>query len=290
MNSLLNQSGHGRITNMRELVFLKLGGSLITDKTQRYTPRLEKLAELAAEIRAALSKMPNMHLLLGHGSGSFGHYAVQEHLENKNYSQMESAETEGNRDYWHGFSEVWYRASELNRHVMQALHQANVPAVSLAPSANVRTTAGTIAIWDLAPMQAAIDSNLVPVVFGDIVFDDTHGGTVLSTEVLMMYLARRLQPQRILLAGLEAAVWADFPARQLPIAKITPLVYPSLEGKIGGSHGTDVTGGMKSKVDDMMRLVREIPNLTVKIFSAEEPGNLCKALGSTVSGTLIASD
>ena len=32
---------------MTELVFLKLGGSLITDKTLPYTPRLEKLADLA---------------------------------------------------------------------------------------------------------------------------------------------------------------------------------------------------------------------------------------------------
>ena len=39
---------------MTELVFLKLGGSLITDKDLPYTPRLDKLTELAQEIKAAL--------------------------------------------------------------------------------------------------------------------------------------------------------------------------------------------------------------------------------------------
>ena len=36
---------------MKELVFLKLGGSLITDKTQPYTPLLEVMNDLALQIK-----------------------------------------------------------------------------------------------------------------------------------------------------------------------------------------------------------------------------------------------
>jgi isopentenyl phosphate kinase len=68
---------------MTELAFLKLGGSLITDKDLPYTPRLDKLTRLAQEIKAALfsdrltgtQKQMGLKLILGHGSGSFGHTA-----------------------------------------------------------------------------------------------------------------------------------------------------------------------------------------------------------------------
>ena len=58
--------------------FLKLGGSLITDKRQPETPRMDVIERLAQEIAAARAANPSLQLVLGHGSGSFGHiYARQ---------------------------------------------------------------------------------------------------------------------------------------------------------------------------------------------------------------------
>ncbi len=139
-------------------------------------------------------------------------------------------------------------------------------------------------------MTLALESGLVPLIYGDIAFDNTKGGTILSTEMLMFYLARRLRPKTILLAGLEQAVWADFPARQHRVEKVTAATFDSVSGKIGGSHGTDVTGGMRSKVEEMLALVHEIPGVTVQIFSGEEPGNLQRAMKGEALGTLIARD
>lgn len=275
---------------MRELVFLKLGGSLITDKNRRYAPRLDKLSALAHEIRSSLASLPDVHLLLGHGSGSFGHFAVQEHLASKTFRASAEGTPEGNKDYWRGFSEVWYRASELNRHVMMALHESGLSAIALAPSATVRAADGEIVEWDLTALDSALQSALIPVIFGDIVFDATRGGTVLSTEKLMMHLAHRLRPDRILLAGLEEGVWADFPKRQTVIGKITPQTYASVSSKIGASEATDVTGGMRAKVEEMLALVQEIPGLSGQIFSGERPGNLQAALRREPIGTVIAHD
>lgn len=275
---------------MAEITFLKLGGSLITEKTRRYAPRPDKLRELAREIRTALSESPQLQLVLGHGSGSFGHFAVHEHLNPESFPPSTRGRLRSDRAYWQGFAEVWYRASQLNRHVIDALHEAGVASVSLAPSAAATTSGGKIVEWDTAAVRAAVDSGIVPVVFGDIVFDKILGGKVLSTEVLMWHLAHQLQPRRILLAGLEAAVWADYPSRQRPVARITPLTFAPLAEKIGGSHGPDVTGGMKSKVEEMLDLVKAVPGLTVQIFSGDSPGNVRRALAGEGLGTLIASD
>jgi isopentenyl phosphate kinase len=275
---------------MDDLVFLKLGGSLITEKTERYTPRPAKLRALAGEIRAAMTDLPELRLVLGHGSGSFGHYAVRDHLNPGEFPPATDGRPRTDVRYWRGFAEVWYRASQLNRHVIEALHEAKVPAVSHAPSTAATSSGGVIASWSLASLRAALDSGVVPLIFGDVVFDDRQGGKVLSTEVLMWHLAHELRPRRILLAGLEAAVWADFPTRATPVIKITPVSFEEITDRIGASHGPDVTGGMKSKVAEMLSLVQSVPGLTVRIFSGEVDGNVRRALQGESVGTLIASD
>jgi isopentenyl phosphate kinase len=273
-----------------ELIFLKLGGSVITDKTTPYSPRLDSLSRLAREIQAVLVSRPDMRLVIGHGSGSFGHFAVKESLAPHAYPPPEGSGPNALKDYWRGFAEVWYRASQLNRFVVEALHAAGIPVVAFAPSATATAENGKLKSWDIHAVRQALDSGLVPIIFGDIAFDPVKGGTILSTEMLMFRLAHELRPSAILLAGLEAAVWADFPARQQSIQRITPSAFAALSGGIGGSHGTDVTGGMRSKVEEMLELVRQIPDLTVQIFSGEEAGSVEQALRGKTLGTLITSD
>ena len=275
---------------MDQLVFLKLGGSLITEKTQRYASRPDKLLALAREISAALADAKDLEIVLGHGSGSFGHFAFVEHLNPTLYPPSGRARPRSESNYWSGVAEVWYRASQLNRHVVDALHEAGVPAVSLAPSAAATANGGEISRWELEPLRAALKSGVLPVIFGDIVFDPVLGGKVLSTEVLMWHLAQQLKPARILLAGLEEAVWADFPTRSTPISRITPASFGVVADKIGASHGPDVTGGMKSKVEEMLALVKALPGLQVQIFSGEIPGNVRRALAGEVLGTIITGD
>jgi len=270
---------------MTELVFLKLGGSLITDKTRPYTARFDKLKILAKEVQSALSSTPDLRLILGHGSGSFGHYAVKEHLPSTRFPLPM-----GRGNGTEAFAEVWYRASQLNRYVIEALHEARLPSMAIQPSACVISRNGAIETWDVSPIESALNAGVVPVIYGDMAFDSVRGGAVLSTEILMFYLAHRLKPMRILLAGIEAAVWADFPVRRQKIGKVTPSSYNGLANKVGGSHGVDVTGGMKSKVEEMVSLVEQIPNLNVQIFSGEESGNVGQALNGAILGTLIQSD
>ena len=67
------------------MLFLKLGGSAITDKTRESTAREDVIRRVAYEIRKAQdrnlhperSRRTALHLLIGHGSGSFGHFAAK---------------------------------------------------------------------------------------------------------------------------------------------------------------------------------------------------------------------
>ncbi|MDI6770742.1 MAG: isopentenyl phosphate kinase [Anaerolineales bacterium] len=263
---------------MMKLTFLKLGGSLITDKTRPYTPRLDKLAELAAQIAAATHLDPRLHLVLGHGSGSFGHAAA---------SQNWPVNSKWEAEDWRGFAEVWYQASALNRLVMDALHNANIPAISFPPSAASQAKAGIIEDWYIKPLKNALEAGILPVIFGDVAFDATLNGTILSTEDLFFTLANHLHPQRILLAGLEKGVWADFPARSKLVNLITPENFGSFSAGMVGAAGMDVTGGMRDKVEQMLRLVEQVAGLEVSIFSGEAPDAIKNALLGMNTGTLL---
>ncbi|MBI5842986.1 MAG: isopentenyl phosphate kinase family protein [Chloroflexi bacterium] len=269
---------------MAELIFLKLGGSLITDKDRPYTPRLDKLDSLAKQISAVLFSDPETdpaskpRLILGHGSGSFGH------TSGKKYGTRD-----GVRDAsgWKGFAEVWIQARELNVHVMNALYKAGIPAMAFPPSSAVLASDAQVSLWETTPIRMALANGILPVIHGDVAFDEVRGGTILSTEDLFMHLARQLFPNRILLAGIEAGVWDDFPARTRLVKEIRPEVYEKMREKVGGSVSADVTGGMAAKVEQMLELVREVPGLTAQIFSAEEDHHLARALNGENVGTLI---
>src|SRR6185436_7228679 len=197
---------------------------------------------------------------------------------------------ENEESYWKGFAEVWYQASSLNRYVMKALHNTGIQSISLPPSASVVASNGHVSYWDMTPIRMALAARIVPVIFGDTVFDEVRGGTILSTEDLFMHLAKALSPERILLAGLEAAVWADFPERTQIVEKITPESFTEIKDGVGKSSAADVTGGMESKVKQMLELVKENTELTVQIFSGVEPGNIVRALTGEVLGTMIMTE
>jgi isopentenyl phosphate kinase len=260
------------------LIFLKLGGSLITDKTHPYTARVDKLDALAAEIAACLQMESELHLVLGHGSGSFGHAAASLHATRLGVSTPEA---------WQGFAEVWYQASRLTRLVVEAFHRANLPVVAFSPAASVIAQDGKVANWETYPIQAALSDGLLPIINGDVAFDRIRGGTILSTEDLFAYLAHQIRPQRILLAGLEDGVWADFPSCEHLLREITPGSITQLTPSLGAATGIDVTGGMYTKVTGMLSLVEEIPDLEILIFSGERPGNLRRALLGENPGTLL---
>ncbi len=263
------------------LTLLKLGGSLITDKTHPHTSRLDVLTRLAEEIAAASRAQPGMRLLLGHGSGSFGHVPAQK------YGTRQGVQTP---QEWLGFVEVWREASALNHLVMDALSAADVPALSFPPSACVTASDGQAASWDLSSISAALQAGLMPVIYGDVVFDRALGGTILSTEDLFTHLVRVLRPARVLLAGMEVGVWADYPACTQLIAEITPENYPQVVASLRGSHATDVTGGMASKVAQALDWAQVVPGLEVRIFSAEAPSSLLAALLGEPRGTRITAE
>jgi len=266
---------------MNETIFLKLGGSLITDKNRPHTALIEQIDAIAAQLKQFVTEFPQTQLLLGHGSGSFGHVAASRYGTRNGVSSAAD---------WQGFVEVWAEARALNEILLERFMHAGLAVMSFPLSASGVTSNGTIQNWNCEPIQSALQHNIIPIIYGDVVFDLEKGGTILSTEEQMAHLVSSLQPQRILLAGLEKGVWSDYPVCSDLLSDITPGAYPRIQKKIFGSASLDVTGGMSSKVSSMLQLVSQNPFLQVRIFSGKEDNAVYKALTGDSIGTVLLAD
>lgn len=263
---------------MEETIFLKLGGSLITNKDIAHTALLDEINAIGTQIQRFRRDFPARRLLLGHGSGSYGHVAAKKFGTRNGVRSAEE---------WQGFLEVWREAHALDEIVVDRLSKLGLPVLSFPLSAAALTHQSQVVSWTTRPIQMALENGLIPVIFGDVVFDEHLGGTILSTEEQMKHLVPTLKPTRIYLAGLEEGVWQDFPACTRLIETITTDSYPKVRNHVFGSSSTDVTGGMASKVAEMMALVVEYPQLEVNIFSGKQPEAIYKALAGESIGTVL---
>ena len=254
-----------------ELVFLKLGGSLITDKAREATPRKRVIRRLAREVKRALQARPDLKLVLGHGSGSFGHFVAHRYGVHLGLGEGD----------WLGYAETAAAAARLNRLVNDIFLEEGVPVLSIQPSASALCREGELIYLETRPVIKALERDLVPLVYGDVALDLARGSAIASTEHLFAYLARRLRPRRIVLAGVVEGVFSADPlqdreARLLP--EITPANWGEAERALSGAMGVDVTGGMLSKVRMMYELVRELPELEVWFVSGARAGVVEQAL------------
>jgi isopentenyl phosphate kinase len=254
---------------LSETVFLKLGGSLITDKTRDATAKPDVIRAMAREVRAALDEEPGLHLLVGHGSGSFGHFVAREYQVHR-----------GCLDWW-GYAATSAAASRLNRLVVDLFLEEGVPVVSLQPSASARCVKGELVELATAPTEGVLARGLVPMIFGDVSLDDVQGSAIASTEQIMAFLAPLLKPTRIVLAGEVDGVFTADPRRDpnaTLVRRIGQANVESVRAALTGSHGVDVTGGMLTKVLIMAELARADPNLSVHLVSGLREGCVRNAI------------
>lgn len=262
-------------------IFLKLGGSLITDKHRPATARLDVIERLAEEILSAIRNMENAQLVIGHGSGSFGHIPARQYRTRNGVFTPQD---------WLGFLEVYRQARALNQIVIEIFSQKGLPVIAFPPSAIILAENQHLASWNPQPLISALQAGFIPLVNGDVVFDSRIGGTIFSTEDVFMALSTSLPPNEILLCGIEEGVFADFPRRSQILPKITLPEKSNILPLLQGSAAPDVTGGMVEKVRLTLEMIQTHPHLRAMIFSGLSPGNLQNALSGNPTGTLLTRD
>jgi isopentenyl phosphate kinase len=253
-----------------KLIFLKLGGSLITKK-KPYTLNLKKIKEIAKEIHR-LRKKYKFKLLIGNGAGSFAHVSAKKFKTKEGYINKKSKI---------GHCIVQDDASTLNRILVKELIKAGEKAISVQPSAFILCSKRKIKSFFLDPIKNYLKNDLVPVAFGDVISDEKLGCTILSTEEIFKLLAKFLKPKKIILISDVEGVY-DSKGRVIP--EINKKNFSEIKKFLKGADKIDVTGGMAQKVKEAMGMAKG--KAEVFIIGGKK-GNLERCLKREKVGTRI---
>lgn len=257
----------------RSIVVAKLGGSLLTRKREVEKLRPKVLARLAAEV--AESEVPRLVLL--HGAGSFGHPGARK------FGLAEAPRPGASRaERRRGAAIVATEVRRLHLRVLRELVAAGTTPWSIPPALLARNRAGGLAEIDLAPLERALVSGLLPVSFGDVVPDDVWDFSILSADTLATEIARRLPIQRVVFATDVPGVYGDAArSRRSVVDELTDEVIARLPSRAGAS---DVTGGIRAKAEAMRTIAAT--GADAVLISGLSDGALSRAIrGETVYGS-----
>ena len=219
---------------MAERIILKLGGSVITDKSGRCSVDKERISALAQEIAARKDIFP----IIVHGAGSCGHPEAKEHHLDKGLDQTNKA----------GIFITHHAVRRLNDAVVNALRASGVESVGIHPLDACTAKNGRLISFECGPIKLLLKHGIVPVMHGDVVMDEEKGVCIVSGDQLVSYLAVNLHAERIGLATDVPGVLKDGNV----IPAINKKAISNLE--INESGNTDVTGGMRGKINELLML------------------------------------
>jgi isopentenyl phosphate kinase len=246
-----------------ELVALKLGGCVITDKDSPETVADEGLYSVLDAVAAALKK-DDARLVVVHGGGSFGHVHAAEHGVST---------TDGTHDAA-AATAIHGAMKRLNSVVVDRLQARDITAVPVhLLSTAARNAEGTLTLPATATV-GLLDEGFVPVLHGDVIAHAGEGVTVLSGDEIVTSLADSLGASRV---GLCSTVSGVLDEDDSVIEEIRS--FEDVASVLGASESTDVSGGMAAKVRELLDL-----GAPAHIFGPDAVGDF---LNGERAGTLV---
>ena len=261
---------------MKNLIILKIGGSVITDKFSKIPKvKLNNLKRISKEI-SHVFKQKKSPLVIIHGVGPFGHIIVHKTGIDRGIKNTKQLKY---------FAETQRLQNELNVIVTKYLIGAGLPAIPCQASSFVVMESGRIKKMDSSVIEGLLKINMVPVLFGVPAFDLVQKCSILSGDQIAPFLATKLNAKRIISATDVDGVCTSDPHIN-PKAKLIPRLDKKNIVNIGkwvtGSTAIDVTGGMLGKVLELSKT-----KIESQILNGLVPGNINKAFNGEKIGTLI---
>lgn len=245
------------------MFIIKIGGSIITDKTKPQTFKQTIMDGLSKQIKKAGKK-----LILVHGAGSFGHILAEKYELNKGYKRYDQIK---------GFSLTHEKVQTLNSYVLKSLHKSDVPAVSISPHSVVKLNNRKVERIDFQVFEEYLEKQFIPVTFGDVVLDKKLGFSICSGDLLIMTLAKYFKPEKIIFVIDEDGLYTSNPKIDKKAKLIEKAKAKDLE-KLSTTldKHADVTGGMRGKINVIKEISRN--GFNTVLVNGNKPDRVYKLL------------
>ncbi|MFX1572384.1 MAG: type 2 isopentenyl-diphosphate Delta-isomerase [Promethearchaeota archaeon] len=254
---------------MDDILILKLGGSLLTDKSEPFSIREQILNDSIQQIVDCRKK-----LVLIHGGGSFGHPVAREY-------NISNGINPAIQNQLFGLTKTHDVMNQLNSKIIETFLKKDFPAISIQPSSIFMIRSKKITIQAIEVIEAALELEILPVLYGDIILDSDGSFSIISGDQIILEICKKLKNFRIkkVIFTIEKdGVFIKDTNNNIKLATkidsntISSLNLANLEDKI------DVTGGIKKKLE----IVEKICNLgiPVQIINGLENKNILKVLNN----------
>lgn len=246
-----------------ELALVKIGGSVITDKSRPFSlnhNRLDKLVSALASYRG--------RLVIVHGGGSYAHPLAKKY----------SLTSEPKRSDPKGVTLTRLAVLTLHNEIVLSLLKAGISAYSIQPFCLLHGGATDL-------LKEVISSNLTPITYGDVI-QTKDGSYVISGDALMHAIASSLKPKKVVFI-VDVDGLYDTNPKSGRLLKEVPLTWLP---EHSGEAGYDVTGGIVAKVREAQKIASM--GLDVYFVNGLHPERVLKVLhgeetiGTRVSGRL----
>ena len=253
-----------------DVVLLKLGGGLLTDKEKPLSIREDIVKSVIHQIINA-----NVKIILIHGGGSFGHPLA------KKYQILNGLNTSIPNQLI-GLTETHQVMVQFNSYLINLFLDRKYPALSIQPSSIFIKDSGNTINITLDVVETMLDLDILPVLYGDIIFDKKGSFSIISGDQIMFKLCERLKKynvSKVIFAIESDGIFINTQDSQrknikllseIPSSELDTLDLADLGEKI------DVTGGIKGKINSIKEICKF--NIPVQIINGLKERFIFKSL------------
>ena len=252
----------------KNLVVVKLGGSVVTFKGRPLSPNIKAINNLAKALSSIESK-----LVIIHGGGSFGHFYAKKYNMSKEPSNTSIEGVAMTRD----------AMIDLNKIIFKALKASGLNCYTISPSALIESN--NLTDSGLRMINNLFESGMPVLTYGDVI-STNKGFHVLSGDSITRIISTILKPKRVVFTIDVDGVYDEYSLLRNLSSNTTQLESLNLKFM---TKSTDVTGGMKYKILEASKISET--GIDVCFVNGLKHEQVVKALiGDAFLGTLMRRD
>ena len=221
-----------------DLILMKLGGSLITDKESQSPKYRKKNIDKIAEI---ISKS-NEKIILVHGAGSFAHPLAKKYKIDNGF--------DGTNEQKEAITRARKQMRDLNQILCEAIIKTGISCESIIPSISMKiNTENEPLDFPKYQFDEILSAGKIPVTFGDIVNTREKDVRILSGDTILLELAKLYKPKRTLfIMDYPGVVKGSLNSEELEIHDEINSKFIEEVSIQSQNNRPDVTGGLLNKI------------------------------------------
>ncbi|MBN1802286.1 MAG: isopentenyl phosphate kinase family protein [Candidatus Lokiarchaeota archaeon] len=253
----------------KEIILLKLGGSLLTDKNKPYSIRKEIVRNVLSQIIKVYKK-----IIVIHGGGSFGHPPAKKY-------QISGGLNSAISNQILGVAETHQSMNYFNSYLVNILVENRYPAITMQSSSIFVKEGNSMSMHSQDIIETILNLGLTPILYGDVIFDKNGSFSIISGDEIIYLLCLGLTEYEVskVIFTMETdgiyikddnnknghVLLNDCFARELDSLELADL-----------GQKIDVTGGIKGKIDFIKKICDL--NVPVQLVNGLKEDYILKAL------------